>query len=117
MPVFCESGSWLKNHECEGEWLSPIQVPWVSRYADPVMATGYHMLLGGLPLLALSIIREGNVLLERLPQITGNHLTHLDLFMFFTLKKSLPFISQGGGVPNPSEQPDVYGANAKAIIF
>lgn len=47
------------------------QVPWVSRYADPVMATGYHMLLGGLPLLALSITRESSVLAERLPQLTG----------------------------------------------
>jgi hypothetical protein len=32
------------------------------------------MLLGGLPLLALSVAREGDVLLERLPQLTGMQL-------------------------------------------
>ncbi len=52
--------------------MGHVQVPWVSRYADPVMATGYHMLLGGVPLLALSIAREGDMLLERLPQIDGD---------------------------------------------
>ncbi len=46
-------------------------MPWVTRYADPVMATGYHMLLGGVPLLALSIAQESSVLAERLPQLTG----------------------------------------------
>lgn len=54
-------------------------MPWVSRYADPVMATGYHMLLGGVPLLALSIIQESDVLLERLPQLTGEPHMHLTL--------------------------------------
>lgn len=99
MPVFCEPGSWFKNNECEGEWLLPIQVPWVSRYADPVMATGYHMLLGGLPLLALSITREGDVLVERLPQITGNHLAHLDLFMFLKSKEVSTFHLSGWECP------------------
>jgi hypothetical protein len=51
--------------------VGTVMVPWVCRFADPVMATGYHMLLGGLPLLALSLYREGDVLLERLPQLTG----------------------------------------------
>ena len=51
-------------------------MPWVSRYADPVMATGYHMLLGGVPLLALSIFQESDILLERLPQLTGAPGTH-----------------------------------------
>ena len=41
------------------------------RYVDPVMATGWHMLLGGLPLLALSAAREGSELGPRLQQLTG----------------------------------------------
>lgn len=57
------------NEACLFLW----QVPWVSRYADPVMATGYHMLLGGIPLLALSIAQESDILLDRLPQLTGEH--------------------------------------------
>ncbi len=43
----------------------------MSRYADPVMATGYHMLLGGVPLLALSVVQESGILVDRLPQLTG----------------------------------------------
>ena len=48
-----------------------MQAPWVGRFVDPVMATGYHMLLGGLPLLALSLYREGGDLAQRLPELTG----------------------------------------------
>lgn len=43
------------------------------RYVDPVMATGWHMLLGGLPLLALSVAREGEELGPRLQQLTGEY--------------------------------------------
>ena len=35
------------------------------------MATGWHMVLGGLPLLALSVAQEGPELSTRLPQLTG----------------------------------------------
>lgn len=38
------------------------------------MATGWHMLLGGLPLAALSLAREGSELAPRLQQLTGQHL-------------------------------------------
>ena len=38
------------------------------------MATGWHMLLGGLPLAALSLAREGSELGPRLQQLTGHHL-------------------------------------------
>lgn len=51
--------------------VGTVLVPWVSRRADNIMATGYHMLLGGLPLAALALAREGDVLLERLPLLTG----------------------------------------------
>lgn len=46
-------------------------VRWVSKYVDPVMATGWHMILGGLPLLALAAQRESDNLLPRLAQLTG----------------------------------------------
>lgn len=35
-----------------------VMVRTVSRYADPIAATGWHMVLGGLPLLALSSVSE-----------------------------------------------------------
>ncbi len=44
------------------------------RYVDPVMATGWHMLLGGLPLMALSIAKEGSELGPRLQQLTGEQI-------------------------------------------
>ena len=48
-----------------------LLVPWVSRRADPVMATGFHMLLGGVPLLALALAGdEGRLLSEKLSGIT-----------------------------------------------
>ncbi|MEM9119770.1 MAG: DMT family transporter [Cyanobacteria bacterium P01_F01_bin.56] len=37
-----------------------IIVGYVKRYADPIVATGWHMLLGGAPLLAFSLLWESN---------------------------------------------------------
>lgn len=51
--------------------VGTVMVRWVSKYVDPVMATGWHMILGGLPLLALAVQREGGDLLPRLTQVTG----------------------------------------------
>jgi len=38
--------------------VGTILMPYVSRYSDPIIATGWHMILGGLPLFALSSIYE-----------------------------------------------------------
>ncbi|CAL5222766.1 g5178 [Coccomyxa viridis] len=66
-----DSGEWWMLLAAQSMAVGTVMVPWVCRFADPVMATGYHMLLGGLPLLALSAYQESDVLLERLPQLTG----------------------------------------------
>ena len=52
-----------------GEWwmllaavamaLGTVMMRWLSRWVDPVVATGWHLVLGGLPLLALSGLWEG----------------------------------------------------------
>lgn len=57
------SGSWEQLF-ANGEWLmllaalsmavGTILIRYVCRYTDPVVATGWHMILGGLPLFALS---------------------------------------------------------------
>lgn len=57
------AGSW-QNLFASGEWLmllaalsmavGTILIRYVCRYTDPVVATGWHMILGGLPLLAVS---------------------------------------------------------------
>ena len=51
--------------------VGTVMVRWVGKYVDPVMATGWHMILGGLPLLALAVQREGADLLPRLGELTG----------------------------------------------
>lgn len=51
--------------------VGTVLVRYVTKHADPIMATGYHMLLGGLPLLLLSYQQEAATLAERLPQLTG----------------------------------------------
>jgi len=38
--------------------VGTVMVPWVSRHVDPVVATGWHMILGGIPLFVLSATRE-----------------------------------------------------------
>ena len=47
-----------------------LMVPLVTRYVDPVMATGWHMILGGIPLIALSLTTEQPELSTNLSQIT-----------------------------------------------
>lgn len=54
-----------------GEWwmllaalamaVGTVMMRWLSRWADPLVATGWHMVLGGVPLLALSVVQEGPV--------------------------------------------------------
>ncbi|OIP68247.1 MAG: EamA family transporter [Oscillatoriales cyanobacterium CG2_30_40_61] len=38
--------------------IGTVLVRWVCRYADPVVGTGWHMIIGGLPLFGLSAISE-----------------------------------------------------------
>ena len=66
-----QSGEFYMLLAAQSMAVGTILVRYVSRYADPVMATAYHMLLGGLPLLALSLQQETSLLAERLPLFTG----------------------------------------------
>ncbi|MBC6477222.1 MAG: EamA family transporter [Hormoscilla sp. GM7CHS1pb] len=68
--IFTEQTSQIGLSElfAHGEWLmlvsalsmavGTIMIRYVCRYADPVAATGWHMILGGLPLFALSGLCE-----------------------------------------------------------
>ncbi|KAL3145839.1 hypothetical protein ABBQ38_015211 [Trebouxia sp. C0009 RCD-2024] len=66
-----DNGEWWMLLAAQSMALGTIMVRWVSKYVDPVMATGWHMLLGGLPLAALSLAKEGSELGPRLQQLTG----------------------------------------------
>ena len=66
-----DSGEWWMLLSAQSMAIGTVLVRYVSKHADPVMATGYHMLLGGLPLLLLSIQQESDILADRLPNLTG----------------------------------------------
>eukprot|EP00252_Welwitschia_mirabilis_P014366 TRINITY_DN31580_c0_g1_i1.p1 TRINITY_DN31580_c0_g1~~TRINITY_DN31580_c0_g1_i1.p1 ORF type:complete len:419 (+),score=67.58 TRINITY_DN31580_c0_g1_i1:212-1468(+) len=52
------SGEWFMLLAAQSMAVGTILVRWVSKYSDPIMATGWHMVIGGLPLLGLAIIEH-----------------------------------------------------------
>jgi len=59
-----ESGEWWMLLAAQSMAVGTVMVRWVCKYVDPVMATGWHMALGGVPLLAYSLSTE--------PEVYGN---------------------------------------------
>lgn len=53
-----QSGEWLMLLAAVSMAFGTVIIRYVCRYADPVTATGWHMILGGLPLFALSATVE-----------------------------------------------------------
>ncbi|TAF00307.1 MAG: DMT family transporter [Oscillatoriales cyanobacterium] len=53
-----QGGEWLMLLAALSMAVGTVLVRWVCRYVDPVVATGWHMILGGLPLLAISAATE-----------------------------------------------------------
>lgn len=49
-----QNGEWLMLLASLSMAVGTVMIRFVTRYADPVVATGWHMILGGLPLFALS---------------------------------------------------------------
>ena len=66
-----QSGEWWMLLAAQSMAIGTVLVPWVSRFVDPVMATGWHMILGAVPLIALAAVREGGELAVRLPELNG----------------------------------------------
>ncbi|MEO0459147.1 MAG: DMT family transporter, partial [Cyanobacteria bacterium P01_A01_bin.114] len=68
LPTFGSSVQGLLQH---GEWLmllaalsmavGTVMIRYVSQHVDPIVATGWHMVLGGLPLFGLSASFESHV--------------------------------------------------------
>ncbi|KAJ6747935.1 INNER MEMBRANE TRANSPORTER [Salix purpurea] len=52
------SGEWWMLLAAQSMAVGTVMVRWVSKYSDPVMATGWHMVIGGLPLLAISVLNH-----------------------------------------------------------
>ena len=53
-----QHGEWLMLLAALSMAVGTVMIRFVCRYADPVVATGWHMILGGLPLFALSGVLE-----------------------------------------------------------
>jgi len=53
-----DSGEWWMLLAAQSMAVGTVMVRWVCKYVDPVMATGWHMAIGGVPLLAYSIATE-----------------------------------------------------------
>ena len=51
-------GEWLMLLAALSMAVGTVMIAYVARYVDPVVATGWHMILGGLPLLGLSAYTE-----------------------------------------------------------
>jgi len=55
---FFESGEWLMLLAALSMAVGTVLIKYVSRCADPVSATGWHMIIGGLPLWGISFFTE-----------------------------------------------------------
>jgi drug/metabolite transporter (DMT)-like permease len=66
-----DSGEWWMLLAAQSMAVGTVMVRWVARYCDPVVATGWHMVLGGIPLAALAAYYEGpDIILGRLAAAT-----------------------------------------------
>lgn len=54
------NGEWLMLLASLSMAVGTVMIRFVSRYADPIMATGWHMILGGIPLFVLSRMWESD---------------------------------------------------------
>lgn len=53
-----DNGEWLMLMAALSMAVGTVLVPYVSRHCDPVVATGWHMILGGIPLFIWSFWQE-----------------------------------------------------------
>ena len=56
-----DSGEFWMLLAAQSMAVGTVMVRWVVKYVDPVMATGLHMFLGGIPLLIYSLVSEPDV--------------------------------------------------------
>ncbi|BAZ42321.1 hypothetical protein NIES4101_82900 [Calothrix sp. NIES-4101] len=56
--LLLDSGEWLMLLAALSMAVGTVMIRFVCKYADPVTATGWHMILGGLPLWGISAVSE-----------------------------------------------------------
>ncbi len=68
IPVsFFATGEWLMLLAALSMAVGTILIRFVCRYVDPVTATGWHMIIGGLPLWGLSFFTESDPVVNLIP--------------------------------------------------
>ncbi|KAI8032171.1 WAT1-related protein [Camellia lanceoleosa] len=66
------SGEWWMLLAAQSMAVGTVMVRWVTKYSDPIMATGWHMVIGGLPLVVISILNHDPALNGSLMELTSN---------------------------------------------
>ncbi len=64
---FFQSGELLMLLAALSMAMGTVMIRFVTRYADPVTATGWHMILGGLPLWGISVTTESQQIQNLIP--------------------------------------------------
>ncbi|KAL6184906.1 hypothetical protein ACLB2K_046305 [Fragaria x ananassa] len=67
-----QNGEWWMLLSAQSMAVGTVMVRWVSKYSDPIMATGWHMVIGGLPLVIISILNHDNAVSGSLMDFTAN---------------------------------------------
>ncbi|KAA0046221.1 WAT1-related protein [Cucumis melo var. makuwa] len=71
------SGEWWMFLAAQSMAVGTVMVRWVSKYSDPIMATGWHMVIGGLPLLMICILNHDPAVSGSLKDFTTNDILAL----------------------------------------
>ncbi|TKV93144.1 hypothetical protein SEVIR_9G206300v4 [Setaria viridis] len=77
------SGEWLMFLSAQSMAVGTIMVRWVSKYSDPIMATGWHMIIGGLPLLVISVLNRDPALSGHIQELTWSDILALGYTSIF----------------------------------
>lgn len=65
-----DSGEWWMLLAAQSMAIGTVMVRWVAKYCDPIVATGWHMILGGIPLVILAAMQDQSTLIDRLSLLT-----------------------------------------------
>ncbi|KAI3950599.1 hypothetical protein MKW98_029987, partial [Papaver atlanticum] len=71
------SGEWWMLLAAQSMAVGTVMVRWVSKYSDPIMATGWHMVIGGVPLLVISILNHDPAISGGLKELNTNDILAL----------------------------------------
>ncbi|KAI3430075.1 uncharacterized protein J3R85_008366 [Psidium guajava] len=71
------SGEWWMLLAAQSMAIGTVMVRWVSKYSDPVMATGWHMVIGGLPLAIISFLNHDPIFTSGLSELSVTDISAL----------------------------------------